>query len=85
MSDMIERVARALCWNNGMNPDLTLGGDDENFLWHEYVSGTRAAIAAMREPTEIMILAGVHHENMGNMAGRWQAMIDAALAEETPE
>ena len=31
-----------------------------------------------REPTEAMVNAGVHHDNMGDMAGRWMAMIDAA-------
>jgi hypothetical protein len=40
-----------------------------------------AAIRAMRKPTESMILAGVHHDNMGDMEGRWKAMIDAALTE----
>lgn len=40
---MLEMVARALCWNNGMNPDLTLGGDGQNFLWHEYESQAQAA------------------------------------------
>ena len=41
----------------------------------------RVAIVALREPTAAMILAGVHHENMGDMAGRWRAMVDAALTE----
>lgn len=41
-----EAVARAICWANGMNPDLTLGGDGENFLWHEYEHEAEAAITA---------------------------------------
>ena len=41
---LIEAVARRLCWANGMNPDLTLGGDGENFLWHEYTDEAEYAI-----------------------------------------
>ena len=33
-------------------------------------------VVVPREPTEAMVLAGVHHENMGDMAGRWRAMVD---------
>ena len=47
--DLEERVARALCWKNGMNPDLTLGGDGENFLWHEYIPQAKTAIEVCRE------------------------------------
>lgn len=46
-SAIVERVARVLCWKNGMNPDLTLGGDGENFLWHEYTGQAEAAIEAV--------------------------------------
>jgi hypothetical protein len=53
---------------------------------HDEYPLARLILQAMREPTEAMILAGVHHDNMGDMAGRWRAMIDAALANpsETP-
>lgn len=44
-----------------------------------FLSFARAGIEAMREPTEVMVVAGVRHENMGDMAGRWKAMIDVAL------
>ena len=47
MSDLVEKVARSLCWKAGMNPDLTLGGDGQNFLWHEYVEAARTAIKAI--------------------------------------
>jgi hypothetical protein len=43
----IEAVARAICWSNGMNPDLTLGGDGVNFLWHEYIPQAERAIRAL--------------------------------------
>lgn len=45
--ELREKVARAICWTNGMNPDLTLGGDGQNFLWHEYIPQADAAIRAM--------------------------------------
>ena len=82
---MIERVARAICWANGMDPDLTLGGDGKNFLWREYVSQARAAIEAMREPTKAMTESGAYGsgEDSENAAlGAWGAMIAAALSEE---
>jgi hypothetical protein len=42
----------------------------------------RAAIAAMREPTEAMIEAGrVRGLDDGGVEGRWRAMIDAELAD----
>lgn len=63
--EMVERVASAIA--DGLGREL----DVERIA--------RAAIAAMREPTDAMVLAGVHHDNMGDMAGRWQAMIAAAL------
>lgn len=37
-------------------------------------------IEAMEKPTKAMILAGVHHDNLGDMEGRWMAMISAALS-----
>ena len=47
--DLEERVARALCWKNGMNPDLSLGGKKEDFLWEEYVPQAKVAIEVCRE------------------------------------
>jgi hypothetical protein len=32
----IECVARLLCEADDSNPDITLGGDGQNFLWMEY-------------------------------------------------
>lgn len=91
MTSMVDRVARAICWKNGMNPDLTLGGDGVNFLWHEYVAQAEAAIEAMREPSEKMVSVGVEHRLKISIfgAGGWKndtrdlfkEMIDAALNE----
>jgi len=80
---MVERVARALCWKNGMNPDLTLGGDGQNFLWHEYVSQARAAIDAMREPTPQVSAAVNSAITSGALSMEVLGVfVDAALSEE---
>lgn len=81
MGEIVEKVARAICWKNGMDPNLTLGGDGENFLWMEYESQAEAAIAVHkaalseagyvivpREPTQEMFMAAInafHEENKG--------------------
>jgi len=63
---MIERVARAIC-----KTENTVYG------WQHYEDCARAAIQAMREPTEAMRVEGVrHHDTVESI---WQAMIDEAL------
>jgi hypothetical protein len=76
MSEMIERVARALCKADGVDrciyPDCGCP--------HEYRA--RAAIEALREPTPAMIEAGIQcGDGYGSQPGTWQAMIDQALKE----
>jgi hypothetical protein len=63
MSSMIERVARAIA--------------DANYQSREPAYVARVAIAAMREPTEEMIVAWIRAP--GAIKGGWQGMIDAAL------
>ncbi len=58
-----------------------------------WIASQRAAIAAMREPTEAILVAGVKatisrcfcgqsaHPDCDDMETGWRAMIDAALAE----
>ena len=77
---MIERVARA----------LSLENQSENFMIGEaweipglvnkdgYRKLARAAIEAMREPTEAMIAADQGQADEDAIAS-WQAMIDAAI------
>ena len=72
MTEMIERVARAIC--------AAESAPDE--AWPSYRGHARAAILALRTPNEGMIEAGGHKEWGGR---RWRAvemfstMIDAAL------
>lgn len=71
--NMIERVARQLRVNSGMNQNCPE-------YWRMLA---KAAIAAMREPTDEMI-SNVYLEIDGSHRWRevWKIMIDAALTEE---
>jgi hypothetical protein len=94
MNEMIERVARAICKQDGCNPDdegttLTLAqygnikilpsGGYCAPAWEFYVAKAIAAIEAMREPTEEMLEAGPLEPYMDKDI--WGKMIDAALKE----
>lgn len=93
MESMIERVARALRrqWSiDNFDRPSDVG-------WQDEINAARAAIAAMKEPTETMISPeGVHIGFINDADGIednlyideddaraiWQAMIDAALNEQ---
>lgn len=81
----LEEVARAICVARDRPP--------ENWEWYE--EAARAAIAALREPTEAMKDAGsdphfdihwcVHADGRPcEVDDVWKAMIDALLAEGAP-
>ena len=81
--EMIERVARAICQADEQN-----GGPSWEYvrsLGERGVSGyfdrARAAIEAMREPTEAMALAGIEADMESGFGATmaWQAMINKAL------
>lgn len=76
ISEMVERVAKAIFANKRQTSGLTLA-----YLpnWRECVPDARSAIAAMREPTSEMELAGEICEC--NETVIWKAMIDAAIDE----
>lgn len=89
MSTMIERVARAIGGEENGAP-----GDEPGERWRNWEPAARAAIAAMREPTDAQTHAGreATRDPSGNMreyAGIterdardcYRAMIDAALEE----
>ncbi len=46
MTDPVEALARQLCLFDGGKPNTTLGGDKENFLWHEYKRQANGVIQA---------------------------------------
>jgi hypothetical protein len=83
MNEMIERVAKAL-WLDYWDGDACAWEDAEESARETSRSLARAAIEAMREPTEDMIEAG-RSENFGNYPNQaWHAMIDQALTELGP-
>ena len=80
--DVVERVARAICramWGDDC-PLMTAAAFEEEH-WSQTLADARAAIAAMREPTEAMCEAGKRGGTVGAAAASWRAMVDAALAE----
>ena len=79
---MIERVARAIvklrCARTGM------GATDNCLLDPEELDEARAAIEAMREPTEAMIKEAAWEDGRVTARNVWQAMISEALNERNP-
>ena len=68
MSSIVKRVAQAL------QQEMETAPFDETAI-----ALARAAIAAMREPTEEMLNAGHEARAKATVNGIWHAMIDAAL------
>lgn len=89
MSEMEERVARALCHaigvpEDGLVADNRSALDDLKPAWVTQLPKARAAIAAMREPTQEMINIGVSTINFlrpEDLKLAWQTMLDVALQE----
>ena len=91
MTDMIERVARALCVSDGTPPDRPVSCLDNTPLWELHKKAARAAIAAMRDCTPAMLDAGSAAHPAGGYVREtlltdiieceWRAMVDAALEE----
>lgn len=77
--DMIEKVARAICAT--IEPDFSDVAHIDA-TWDEYIPEARAAIEAMREPTEDMIQAycAIWEDALPDDAWRaFTAMIDTAM------
>lgn len=82
MSEMVERVARAMAVSRGFPPDELLGCGAKNgqAIWRAYEEYARAALEAMREPTEAMkrLFCSARPESPRTV---WHEVIDAALGE----
>ena len=77
MSEMVERVARALCRLDGHPENATMDGKP---LWQDYEPEARAAIEAMRSAEfQVRDETGVIHELRGNPMDTWRFLFDAAL------
>jgi hypothetical protein len=88
MNEMVERVARAICVADGVDPDMLCSGlgniipEGETWTaWRVREKQARAAIAAMREPTEAMTSAVLKKLNSDPrwVAMDYRTMIDEAL------
>jgi hypothetical protein len=79
VSEMIERVAKAIRRNKFMRTGR-LSVLDPTLITEEELGEARAAIEAMREPTEAMAKAGdtAKAEAFGSYS-TWQTMCDEAL------
>ena len=82
MSDMIEQVARAMRRNKFVRTRRTVFDETIPPTENE-MDDARAAIEAMREPTDEMCMAGFEDASFSNR-GIWKSMIDAALSQATP-
>lgn len=82
MSEMVEKVARAICCPRGCDyADYDGKGICALDQLKNYEDRARAAIAAMREPTDAMIYAAYRSlRDDGLVASEvWPAMIDECL------
>lgn len=107
VSEMVERVARAICIGRNTKPDQIYPERDNRFgdggitpnrvvhtpahpMWWFYVGDAKAAIAAMREPTEKMVeIAELLDDPGSSLFGdpshayphddAWRVMVDEAL------
>jgi len=90
--EMVERVARAICFNRGGKCECHDRGacfaPIENLLSKSNPTShqARAAIKAMLEPTEVMVAAAAPAHDGERIMHRvaYRLMVDAALSE-TPE
>ena len=93
MNEMVERVAAAMfCAEYGYDAHRWSDADEESEKF-EYRRLARAAIAAMREPTQMMLEAmqgaGIyrldHLRKRGDLVNDWERTIDAALVDTDPD
>ncbi|XKM40289.1 hypothetical protein A4U53_030625 [Rhizobium ruizarguesonis] len=88
MTSMVERVARVAYEKMGFAYDgRTIMANGRPYgNWATALGIARAAIEAIREPTEAMVLANSDAGGPDDQQtiADWQAMINEALKEETP-
>lgn len=87
----IERAARALCEARGIEPyDSSWWHVSEQTETNIFIAehDVRAVLAAIREPSEVMVKAGcltiytrIEEEDVDDLKSQWTAMIDAMLEE----
>ena len=96
MTDMIEKMARAMCeadgfnWDDQLDPMRSANGDEDGQAY--YLAHAKAALSALEEPSEVQIEAGFEalykevdrydHPYKDDLKDAWSAMIKAAKGEE---
>lgn len=81
MSEMVDRVAKAIASQHGVSPDpdRTVGhGEYAHPYWAEFVDHAIAAIEAMRLPTKDMNEAGFQAGSIGDGGDHWEYADPAA-------
>ena len=93
MSELIEKLARMYCALDDADPDSSLGGDGQNFLWMEYAETHVKPMLAeifdwLAEPSESMIEIGTECSTEPSYSGSllatrdaWKAMLEQACKE----
>lgn len=79
MMDMVERVARAI-YEGRNGPKCEPWAHKPKGHQDPYRADARAAIEAMREPTDEMTMAFIFTMKAGDFESAHNAMIDAALS-----
>lgn len=72
VGNMVEKVAQAI-----RAADVENGSETTNPSYYRRLAC--AAIAALRDPTEDMVVAGADCDPESGCVGTWQTMVDAAL------
>lgn len=78
VESMVERVARAICTAAQIDPNRK--GNETEWRWQEFETEARAAIEAMRKPTDAMVDALTSYDS--NPESLYDRAIDAALNEQ---
>jgi hypothetical protein len=86
--DMVERVARAIAGELETCAETYVDS-----RWTRYEDAARAAIAAMREPTEEMVQVGMevwwddsdYDVGYAHFAKAWRRMVDCSLGKIAPD
>ncbi|WIW90949.1 hypothetical protein K3M67_18040 (plasmid) [Sphingobium sp. V4] len=77
----IERAARAMY--ESVQPEWDWDDPDAELLRRMYRDNARAAIGAIREPTDAVVSAGYNElVRYNSAADAWRAMIDVILGEQ---
>lgn len=87
MTSMVDRVAEAI--SRSFHEEGYIEGQSEPSLWAEFQKAAKEAIAAMREPTHLMLVRGSEQGNgpesyqksKKGLPDIWRDMVDSALGE----